>query len=171
VVGGIRAMFKQDGNERTLVDIRELITEVVALVHGETDRHRIRVSTHLDDELPKVLAHRVQLQQVVLNLVVNAIEAMGSVDGRAHMLRITAQVRHPKDLVIAVEDSGCGIEPKDIDRIFDRFFTTKSHGIGMGLWICRSIVEAHEGRLWAEPGIQQGSVFRLELPMPTPLGT
>jgi signal transduction histidine kinase len=69
--------------------------------------------------------------------------------------------------VIAVEDSGCGIEPKDMDRIFDRFFTTKSHGIGMGLWICRSIVEAHEGRLWAEPGIQHGSVFRLLLPIPT----
>jgi PAS domain S-box-containing protein len=171
VVGSIRAMFKQDGKERTLVDLKELIPEVVTLVHGETDRHRIRVSTHLDDELPKVLAHRVQLQQVVLNLVVNAIEAMGSVDSREHMLRITAQVRGPTDLVIAVEDSGCGIEPKDMDRIFDRFFTTKSHGIGMGLWICRSIVEAHEGRLWAEPGIQHGSVFRLQLPIPTPPGT
>ena len=100
-----------------------------------------------------------QLQQVVLNLIMNAIEAMGSVDDRAHILRVTAQVRHPKDLAISIEDSGCGIEPKDIDRIFERFFTTKSHGIGMGLWICRSIVEAHEGRLWAEPGIQQGSVF------------
>ncbi len=124
-------------------------------------------STQLDDELPKVLAHRVQLQQVVLNLIVNAIEAMGSVGDRVHLLRVTAQVRHPKDLLITIEDSGCGIEPKDIDRIFDRFFTTKSHGIGMGLWICRSIVEAHEGRLWAEPGIQQGSVFRLQLPIPT----
>jgi PAS domain S-box-containing protein len=170
VVGGIRAMFK-NGNERTLVDIRELIPEVVALVHGETDRHRIRVNTDLDDELPKVLAHRVQLQQVVLNLIMNAIEAMGSVDDRAHILRIKAQVRHPKDLMITIEDTGCGIEPKDIDRIFDRFFTTKSHGIGMGLWICRSIVEAHEGRLWAESRIQQGSVFRLQLPLPTPLGT
>jgi PAS domain S-box-containing protein len=171
VVGSIRAMFKQDGKERTLVDIKELIPEVIALVHSEMERHRITVSTHIDDELPKVFAHRVQLQQVVLNLIVNALEAMGSVDDRAHILRITARVRHPKDLMIAIEDSGCGIEPKDIDRIFDRFFTTKSHGIGMGLWICRSIIEAHDGRLWAEPGIQQGSVFRLLLPIPTPPGT
>jgi PAS domain S-box-containing protein len=171
VVGSIRAMFKQDGKERTLVDIKELIPEVIALVHGETDRHRISVNTHLDDELPRVLAHRVQLQQVVLNLIMNAIEAMGSVDDRVHILRVTARVRRPKDLIITIEDTGCGIEPKDIDRIFDRFFTTKSHGIGMGLWICRSIVEAHDGRLWAEPGIQQGSVFRLLLPIPTAPGT
>jgi signal transduction histidine kinase len=171
VLGSIRAMFKQDGKERTLVDVRELIPEVIALVHGEAERHRITVSTDLDDELPKVLAHRVQLQQVVLNLIMNAIEAMGSVDDRAHTLRVTAQVRHPKDLMISIKDSGCGIEPKDIDRIFDRFFTTKSHGIGMGLWICRSIVEAHDGRLWAEPGIRQGSVFRLLLPIPRAAGT
>jgi signal transduction histidine kinase len=168
VVGSIRAMFKQDGKERTLVDIKELVPEVIALVHGETERHRITVSTDLDEALPKILAHRVQLQQVVLNLIMNAIEAMGSVDDRAHILRVTAQIRQPKDLMITIKDSGCGIEPKDIDRIFERFFTTKSHGIGMGLWICRSIVEAHEGRLWAEPGIQQGSVFRLQLPIPAP---
>jgi signal transduction histidine kinase len=159
-------MFQQDGKERSLVDIRELILEVIALVHGETERHRITVSTDLDNALPKVPAHRVQLQQVILNLIMNAVEAMGSVDDRAHVLRVTAQVGHPKELTITIKDSGCGIEPKDIDRIFERFFTTKSHGIGMGLWICRSIVEAHEGRLWAEPGIQQGSVFRLQLPIP-----
>src|SRR5262249_6439676 len=123
------AMFKQDGKERTLVDIRELIPEVIALVHGEAERHRITVSTDLDDDIPKVLAHRVQLQQVVLNLIMNAIEAMGSVDDRAHTLRVTAQVRPPKDLMISIKDSGCGIEPKDIDRIFERFFTTKAHGI------------------------------------------
>jgi PAS domain S-box-containing protein len=166
VIGSIRAMFKHDSKERAPLDIKELIQEVIALVHGETERHRIMVTTHLDDELPKVLGHRVQVQQVVLNLIVNAIEAMGSVSDRARMLRVAAQVAHPKELVITIEDSGSGIEPKDIDRIFDRFFTTKSHGIGMGLWICRSIVEAHDGRLWAEPGIRQGSVFRLVLPIP-----
>jgi signal transduction histidine kinase len=171
VVGSIRAMFKQDSKERATVDIKELIREVIALVHSETERHRITVGTYLDDELPKVLGHRVQLQQVVLNLIVNAVEAMESVDDRARMLRVAAQVVHSKDLVITIEDSGCGIEPKDIDRIFDRFFTTKSHGIGMGLWICRSIVEAHDGRLWAEPGIRQGSVFRLLLPIPRAAGT
>jgi PAS domain S-box-containing protein len=165
VLGSIRAMFKQDGKERTLVDIRELILEVIALVHGETERHRITVSTDLDNALPNVPAHRVQLQQVILNLIMNAVEAMGSVNDRAHILQVAAQVGHPKEVMITIKDSGCGIEPKDIDRIFERFFTTKSHGIGMGLWICRSIVEAHEGRLWAEPGIQQGSVFRLQLPI------
>jgi PAS domain S-box-containing protein len=171
VVGSIRAMFKQDSKERAPVDLKELIQEVITLVHGETERHRITVRAHLDDELPKLSGHRVQLQQVVLNLIVNAIEAMGSVDDRARILRVAAQVVYPKDLMITIEDSGCGIEPKDIDRIFDRFFTTKSHGIGMGLWICRSIVEAHDGRLWAEPGIRQGSVFRLLLPIPTTPGT
>jgi PAS domain S-box-containing protein len=167
VIGSVRAMFKQDSKERAAVDIKELIQEVIALVHSETERHRITVRSSLDDELPKILGHRVQLQQVALNLIMNAIEAMASVDDRARILRLAAQVGYPKDLVITVEDSGCGIESKDIDRIFDRFFTTKSHGIGMGLWICRSIVEAHDGRLWAEPGIQQGSVFRLLLPIPT----
>jgi PAS domain S-box-containing protein len=171
VIGSIRAMFKQDSQERTPVDIKELIQEVIALLHSETDRHRITVRTHLHNKLPSVLGHRVQLQQVVLNLIMNAIEAMGSVGDRARIMRLAAQVGYRKDLVITIEDSGCGIEPKDIDRIFDRFFTTKSHGIGMGLWICRSIVEAHEGRLWAEPGIQQGSVFRLQLPIPTVPGT
>jgi signal transduction histidine kinase len=160
-------MFKQDSKERAAVDIKELIQEVIALVHSETERHRITVRSSLDDELPKILGHRVQLQQVALNLIMNAIEAMASVDDRARILRLAARVEYPKDLVITIEDSGCGIESKDIDRIFDRFFTTKSHGIGMGLWICRSIVEAHDGRLWAEPGIQQGSVFRLLLPIPT----
>jgi PAS domain S-box-containing protein len=167
VIGSTRAMFKQDSKERAPVDLKELIQEVTALVHSETERHRITVRSSLDDELPKVLGHRVQLQQVALNLIMNAIEAMASVDDRARILRLAAQVGSPKDLVITIEDSGCGIETKDIDRIFDRFFTTKSHGIGMGLWICRSIVEAHDGRLWAEPGIQQGSVFRLQLPIPT----
>jgi PAS domain S-box-containing protein len=170
VIGSIRAMFKQDNKVKAPVDIKELIQEVIALVHSETERHRITVRSNLDDELPKVLGHRVQLQQAVLNLIMNAIEAMESLDDRARILRLAAQVEHPKDLVITIEDSGCGIESKDIDRIFDRFFTTKSHGIGMGLWICRSIVEAHDGRLWAEPGIQQGSVFRLLLPIPTAPG-
>jgi signal transduction histidine kinase len=166
VIGSVRAMFKQANKERAPVDIKELIQEAIELVHSETERHRITVRSDLNAELPKVLGHRVQLQQAVLNLIMNAIEAMESLDDRARILRLAAQVEYAKDLVITIEDSGCGIESKDLDRIFERFFTTKSHGIGMGLWICRSIVEAHDGRLWAEPGIQQGSVFRLLLPIP-----
>ena len=100
-----------------------------------------------------------------MNLVTNAIEAMESVTDRERILRVASEVHESHDLLITVEDSGTGIDPKNIDRVFDRFFTTKSDGMGMGLAICRSIVEAHNGRLWAEPAVRQGSVFHLLLPI------
>jgi signal transduction histidine kinase len=118
----------------------------------------------LPDEIRPVLANRIQLQQVMLNLFTNAIEAMDSVPDDQRLLQVTSTL-HPTDgVVIAVEDSGSGMDPKDIDHIFDPFFTTKPHGTGMGLSICRSIVEAHNGRLFARSAADRGSVFEIVLP-------
>ena len=110
------------------------------------------------------MADRVQLQQVFHNLIMNAAEAMESVTDRARLLVVTSGAGEGGDVRITVEDSGPGIDPKDIDSIFHAFFTTKSHGMGMGLAICRSIIEAHGGRLWASPGNPHGAVFHVQLP-------
>jgi signal transduction histidine kinase len=115
-----------------------------------------------------VLADRVQLQQVVINLIINAIEAMSSVVGRARIVRIKSELYESDGLLVSVEDSGSGIDPEKMERIFNPFFTTKAHGLGIGLSICRSIIEAHDGRLWASSGIDHGSVFNITLPAITP---
>jgi len=115
--------------------------------------------------LPEVLAARVQLQQVILNLILNAIEAMSSVTGRERCLTIASSLDQPASLTIAVEDTGIGIDPAHFDRIFDPFFTTKAHGMGLGLSICRSIIEAHGGKLLASPRNPFGSSFYLSLPI------
>jgi signal transduction histidine kinase len=164
VIGGIRAMFKKDSQEKASLDVNQLIREVLVLVHAEFQSQRVSVDTELMEDLPQVLADRVQLQQVIMNLIMNAVEAMGSITNRARVLRVKSEVNESHDVLMTVEDSGTGIDPRDINRIFDAFFTTKSHGLGMGLSICRSIIEAHNGRLWASPGIHHGSVFHLALP-------
>ncbi len=165
VIETIRATFKKGSEEKALIDVNEIIRDVLSLVRGELRGHGILVRTELTERLPRVPANRVQLHQVIMNLVTNAIEAMDSVTDRERILRVASEVHESHDLLITVEDSGTGIDPKNIDRVFDRFFTTKSDGMGMGLAICRSIVEAHNGRLWAEPAVRQGSVFHLLLPI------
>jgi len=134
------------------------------LVQGELRNHQIALELALLEDLPHVQASRVQLQQVILNLIMNAVEAMDSVKDRARVLRVTSELQKPDNLLIAVRDSGSGIDPKNLDRIFDTFFTTKSSGMGMGLSICRTIVEAHGGELWASAGIDFGSVLNIQLP-------
>jgi signal transduction histidine kinase len=119
--------------------------------------------TALDETIPEVLADRVQLRQVMLNLMNNAVEAMTSIDVSTRLLHLKTERDESQNIVITVQDSGPGIDPQNIKRIFDRFFSTKTHGMGMGLAICRSIIEAHNGRLWAEPGDHQG-LFRISLP-------
>jgi PAS domain S-box-containing protein len=165
VVGSIRAMFRSGQRENAYYDVNALIREVLALVNGELETNKVVAQVELSEGMPKVLADRVQLQQVVLNLMMNAIEAMGSVHNGARILGVNSELRDARDILITVKDSGPGIDPQNIDRIFDRFFTTKSNGMGMGLSICRSIVEAHNGRLWAEPDVRPGSVFRILLPV------
>lgn len=164
VIQSIREMFKMADHEGTPLDANELIRETIALVHGELETSRISVQLDLDAQAPRVLGHRGQLQQVVLNLVANAADAMRSVTDRARVLQVTSVAFKPDGVAVCIADSGTGIEPKNVDRIFDAFFTTKPNGMGMGLAICRSIVDAHGGSLTVFPGARHGTVFRVVLP-------
>ncbi len=134
------------------------------LLRSEMRRQNVSLETELADGLGPVTGDRVQLQQVVLNLVMNGIEAMSAVMDRPRTLRVISQLQQSGDVLIAVTDVGTGFDPANMDRIFDAFFTTKSEGMGMGLAICRSIIEAHGGRLWASPQLPHGSVFQFTVP-------
>jgi signal transduction histidine kinase len=138
---------------------------VLTLVHAELERQHVALQMELSDGVSEIIADRVQLQQVLLNLFNNALEAMSSVTGRPHLLSVKSQTLEPGDISILVEDCGAGIDPKNMDRIFDAFFTTKARGMGMGLSICRSIIEAHGGQLWAAPGTTHGTIFYITLPI------
>jgi signal transduction histidine kinase len=164
VIEGIRAIFKRDRQQLIVLDVNKLILGVLRVLGEELQGHQITVQTELIGDLPPVLADRVQLQQVILNLVMNAIEAMNVVEGRARILRIKSEIHAPDGILVVVADSGSGIDPDDFERIFNAFFTTKARGMGMGLAICRSIVEAHGGRLWASAGMTHGSIFHVVLP-------
>jgi signal transduction histidine kinase len=164
VIESIRAMFKKDRQEKSPVELNDVIRGVLALLREELQARKILVQTQLANPLPLVLGQSGQLQQVILNLVRNAADAMDSVSGRARVLRVKTAIHNPDGVLVSVEDSGTGIDPNDIDRIFETFFTTKSQGMGMGLSICRSIIEAHDGKLWASSGAENGSVFNILLP-------
>ncbi len=144
VIAGIRGMFKKDDHAKVLLDVNEVIREVLELLHGDLNSKRVSVRTKLSRNLPQVFADHVQLLQVILNLVTNAAEAMSNNPVGSRVLNVNSKSSQPNEVIIAVEDSGPGIETKDLDRIFDAFFTTKSQGMGMGLSICRSIVESHQ---------------------------
>ena len=165
VIDGIRAMFQKGNQEKELLNVNQLIREVLELGSGQAHEKRVIVRSDLPDEIPPVLANRIQLQQVMLNLITNAIEAMDSVTDGQRLLQVTSTSYSPGNVVIAVEDSGSGMDSNDVNRIFDPFFTTKPHGMGMGLSICRSIVEAHDGRLSARSAVGRGSVFEITLPV------
>ena len=164
ILDAIRAVFKKDNQEIGPVDVNGLIEEVLELAQGELQKQRVSVHIDLADQLPQVLGNRIQLQQVLLNLTVNAIDAMTATTGRERLLRVKSEIREEEGVLITVEDSGTGIDPQDAERIFDALFTTKSKGMGMGLSICRSIVEAHRGRLWVSAGAHHGSAFHVALP-------
>jgi two-component system, LuxR family, sensor kinase FixL len=167
-VAGVRAIFGKEGRKKSSVSINELVREVLALAGGELESQRVSLQVELHRDLPRVTADRVQLQQVLLNLIMNAVEAMSSVANRERSLLVKSELHGARDLLIAVEDSGPGINPNDMDRIFDAFFTTKSHGMGLGLSICKSIIESHGGRLWASTRNPHGSVFYIQLPCEVP---
>jgi PAS domain S-box-containing protein len=168
VIESIRAMFKNVDQEKTPIDINKLVRDMLGLMLGELRASHVSVETKLDDNLPDVRANRVQLQQVILNLIRNAIEAMHSVTNRARVLRIGSAIHERDGVLVSVEDSGTGLNPKDTARIFDSFFTTKPQGTGMGLSISRSIIQGHQGRLWATSGTDQGAVFNVLLPAARP---
>ena len=165
VVNGIRTMFKGNAATTLSADLNKLIREVLVFAQGEHPTWPIEVHTSLDENLPLVAADRVQLQQVIFNLITNAIDAMDTVNDRARSLRVTSELKSGDGVVVKIADTGTGIAPENIDRIFDTFFTTKSHGMGMGLAICRSIIESHGGTLSASPGDPHGAVFQLVLPV------
>lgn len=164
VIDSVRALFKSGNREKRPVSLNTVIEDILTLVHGEITKHQVSVRTELQKDLPPIVADRTQLQQVFMNLIVNSIDAMQPVTERERLLVIKTGIGDPGDVVVRVEDSGTGIDPDHSERIFDALFTTKSEGMGMGLSICRSIVEAHGGRLWASPGSLYGSVFNVTLP-------
>jgi signal transduction histidine kinase len=157
-------MFTKDAPERTTVQVNELIREVCALLQAGVSRNQVELQTELAIDLPPAMGDRVQLQQVIVNLALNGIEAMGAVIDRPRRLVIRSERQNPDELLVAVRDSGAGIAPKDFKRIFEAFFTTKARGMGMGLSICRSIVEAHGGRLWASANGDYGATLQFTLP-------
>jgi signal transduction histidine kinase len=165
VIGGIRSMFKKGAHGRLLFEINDLVREILTMVELDLRNHRVSVTTDLRNGLPRLLADRGQLQQVFFNLTMNAIEAMGSVTDRARVLRISSDIIHePPGIAVAVEDSGTGIKDVDKDRIFEPFFTRKSTGTGIGLTICRSIIESHGGSLRVSAGKPYGTIFQVTLP-------
>lgn len=167
VIHDIRAMFKNDGRERASLDVNQLIREVLSLLDSELRSGQVLVQTELVPEPLPALADRVQLQQVIANLITNAMEAMSTVSDRARILRVTSAISKPDGVLISVEDSGPGIDRENLDRVFHPFFTTKLQGMGMGLAICRSIVESHGGSLSASAASPHGAVFRVALPNET----
>lgn len=168
VISGIRAMLKKDADVREPLDLNELVQEVLMFSRGEIENQKIVVINELKEDLSQVLGDRIQLQQVVLNLVMNGIDAMAPLNGRARVLRLSSGQKRSSSVTLTVEDTGTGIDKDIIGHIFEAFFTTKAHGMGMGLSICRSIVEAHGGQLSVAPADSHGSVFYLELPVYQP---
>jgi signal transduction histidine kinase len=162
VIESIRAIFKKDAGNRTSLDINELIGEALAVTRGDLQRHRILVQAEPNAQLPQVRGDRIQLQQVLLNLITNAIDSMAAKDG-ARILRVRSEVHDGGGVMVSVADTGTGIGSQELERIFNPLFTTKSGGMGMGLSICRSIIEAHDGRLWVAPNKPEGAVFQIML--------
>jgi signal transduction histidine kinase len=160
IIDRLRALYKKAPPKRELVDVNEMIIEMASLLRGEANRFAVSIRTDLAAHLPRIMADRVQLQQILMNLMLNAIEAMNETGG---VLKISSQPEN-HHLVISVSDTGVGLPPGKADKIFDAFFTTKPQGSGMGLAISRSIVESHGGRLWATPNDGRGASFHFSLP-------
>jgi C4-dicarboxylate-specific signal transduction histidine kinase len=163
LITGLRTLFKQGSPRRESIDVNDAVREMIVLLGGETRRHAISVRTELAADLPQILADRVQLQQVLMNLMINAIDAMGNVDGTRELI-IKSQPAEDNQLQVSVSDTGVGLPTHQTDQIFKPFFTTKIHGTGMGLRISQSIVERHGGRLWAADNSPCGATFYLTLP-------
>ena len=163
IIARVRALTRRAATPHEKLDLNQTIQEVLALVGDEVKKNSVMIRPRFADDVFSVLGDRVQLQQVVLNLVLNGIEAMSSVGGRARDLVITTRNLEPDHVQVTVEDSGTGLDPSALDKIFDPFYTTKPGGMGMGLSISRSIIEAHGGRLWATAKDGPGTMFHFTL--------
>jgi PAS domain S-box-containing protein len=164
VIDRIRTLVKKAPPREDRVDVNEEVLQVVALTRNEMAKNVTSVQIELAESLPTVQADRVQVQQVILNLVVNAVEAMSGMSKGSRELLISTRSTESEGVLIAVRDTGPGLTPESADRLFESFYTTKRNGLGMGLSICRSIIEAHKGRLWASANIPRGAVFQFTLP-------
>jgi signal transduction histidine kinase len=163
IISRIRRLFKKSTVERELVDVNEVIREMIALLRGEIIRYNVSVWTELAPDVPDVMGDRVQLQQVMMNLIMNSIDAMNRVDGVREIIIKSHRVENLQ-IQVSVSDTGVGLPPQHTDQIFNAFFTTKTEGTGMGLRISRSIIESHDGRLWAADNSPRGAVFNFTLP-------
>jgi len=163
VIENVRALFKKDARTWTSLDVNNLIREALGLVRDDLQTHRIVVQVERNERSPRIKGDQIQLQQVLVNLLTNAIDAMATND-RERVLCVRCEVHDSGSVMVSVEDTGKGVEPSAADRIFSPLFTTKAHGMGMGLSICRSIVEAHEGRLWATANLPRGAIFHFTVP-------
>ena len=163
VIRRIRALAKMNDIQKMPLDINDVIEEVMLIFRQEALSHGVSLSQELASALPQVLGDRVQLQQVIMNLLMNGIQATRAVTGRRHELRIRSQEHGPDHILVAVEDTGAGIEPQNMDRLFSAFFTTKPDGLGIGLSICQSIIEQHGGNIWGTSNSGVGSTFQFTL--------
>jgi signal transduction histidine kinase len=161
IIDRLRSLYKKSPPQRELVDVNEIVHEMLVLLRGEANRYSISTRTELAPNLPKITADRVQLQQVFMNLILNAIEAMKDTAGE---LTIKTEMGQGGQLLISVSDTGVGLPPEEAEQIFKAFFTTKDNGTGMGLPISRSIIESHGGRLWAADNSPRGASFHFTLP-------
>lgn len=164
VIARIRSLINKGTPERVPVRLNAVIEETATLLKSQAERNSVAITTDLDTALPEVIGDRVQIQQVILNLMINGIEAMSGVEGRARQLSIRTE-RQEKQVTVEVSDNGVGVDQETMSRLFEPFFTTRPRGIGMGLSISRSIIEAHSGRLWVESTPAQGSTFTFTLPI------
>jgi signal transduction histidine kinase len=163
IISRIHLLFRKGAPQQELVDVNEVIREMLVLLRSEATRYSISIRTTLAADLRQVMGDRVQLQQVLMNLMINAIDAMKEVEGMRELI-ITSQRTENEQLMVSVSDTGVGLPQQQADQIFDPFFTTKPHGTGMGLRISRSIVESHGGRLWAADKSPRGASFCFTLP-------
>ena len=164
VVKGIRALMKKAPPRKDRLEVNGVILEIIELARGEAVKHGVSISTGLEDPSPLVEADRVQLQQVLLNLIINAVEAMGADNEGSKELLVSTGKVEPSGALVAVRDTGPGLEAVMLEQVFESFYTTKPTGLGLGLSICRSIIEAHGGRLWASTNQQRGATFQFTLP-------
>jgi signal transduction histidine kinase len=162
IIDRTRSLYSRGTTQREVIDLNELIREMIVLLQDTANRHSISIRVELDAALPTITANRVQMQQVLMNLMLNGIEAMKDAGGE---LTIGSKKTEDSEVMLSVSDSGIGLPAENAERIFDAFFTTKAQGTGMGLSICRRIIESHNGRLWAGANSGNGATFQFTLPM------
>ena len=164
IITRIHALAQKAPSHKDWLDINATIRDVLALARSEVQRHRVVVATHLAEPVPLVRADRIQVQQVLLNLLINALEALSGVGDGPRVLVVRSDPDAAQGVLVTVRDSGPGLDPQHLDRLFDAFYTTKPHGLGLGLAISRRIIEAHGGRLWATANVPRGAVMQFTVP-------